>query len=214
MFTLKKKILIFSTYTRWGSDFNSGPCITLNWFWRGCWHQFQQISSVRLQIHLLSAFHNFSLHILCYVPFHYSMSPSIAGSKFWRASAGLFPNPISQKHSIKSKRIFLAHEYSLFMYSIPMCLAIFTCSCLSILNSLSVNLGNREHFPFQMNSRMEAIHRTLGPNDKSRVRYLFGCCKSLTFSFKGHFKNWLSQCFVIEIMAVSNDALFFLNCVL
>lgn len=82
--------------------------------------------------------------------------------------------------------------------------AIFTCGCLSTLNSLSVIFGNRERFLLQINSWMEDIHRASGPNDRPRVCRLFGCCKSLTSSLEGQFNTWLSKCLVIEIIALVN----------
>lgn len=83
--------------------------------------------------------------------------------------------------------------------------AIFTCGCLSTLNSLSVIFGNRERFLLQINSWMEDIHRASGPNDRPRVwMHSFGCCKSLTSSLEGQFNTWLSKCLVIEIIALLN----------
>lgn len=82
--------------------------------------------------------------------------------------------------------------------------AIFTCGCLSTLNSLSIIFGNRERFLLQINSWMEDIHRASGPNDRPRVCRLFGCCKSLTSSLEGQFNTWLSKCLVIEIIALVN----------
>lgn len=93
--------------------------------------------------------------------------------------------------------------------------AIFTCGCLSTLNSLSVIFGNRERFLLQINSWMEDIHRASGPNDRPRVCRLFGCCKSLTSSVEGQFNTWLSKCLVIEIIALVNVRMpFKLLCIL
>lgn len=152
---------------RLGSDFDSGPFMTLNWLWRDFWHHFQQISSVRLSSHLLLTFHNFSLHILFSVSFHYSMSHSVAGSKIQQASSGLFSTPIlfHRNTVLKASAFFFSgSQIASFYLQYPkwrMCFAIFTCGCLSTLNSLSVNLGNRERFHLQINLRMEDIHGSL-----------------------------------------------------